>query len=49
VLFPVGLVLLYLTKIKSIPTPNPEELDNYDRHQTYGTFDIEDINSKFFT
>ena len=51
VLFPIGIGILYLRKVKHTPTPNPEKLDHYDRHQLYGTFDVEIVKKdrNFFT
>ena len=49
VLFPFCIGIIYFRKIKNVPTISPEKLDNYDRHQTYGTFDIDRINKDFFT
>jgi hypothetical protein len=51
VLFPIGIGILYFRKVKHTPTPNPEKLDHYDRHQLYGTFDVEIVkkDKNFFT
>ena len=49
VLFPLCIGIIYFVNIKRVPTISPEKLDNYDRHQAYGTFDIDLINKEFFT